>query len=85
MSMIVSKHIEGHYEITLAVPEDLWVEILAGKMLCTDVTVLSMALGRGLIELMTMFGRPYKVEVRPAGKELTHERVPTMSQDDAGG
>jgi len=65
--MVVSKHIEGHYEIKLMPPEEIWVNLLAGKMLCEDVTVLSMALGQGLIQLMSQFGKPDKVEVRLTG------------------
>lgn len=65
MTLIVNKHIEGQYEVELAGPHDVWVDLLAGKLLCDDVTVLSLALGRGLIELMLMFGRPEKPEVVP--------------------
>lgn len=63
MTLMVSKHIEGHYEVEVADPHATWVEILAGKLLCDDVTILSLALGRGLIDLMLMFGRPERPEI----------------------
>lgn len=62
MVLIVTQHIEGHYEVELAEPEETWVKILAGKMLCDELTVLSIALERGLLELMSIFGRHEKPE-----------------------
>ena len=62
MAFIVSKHIEGHYEIEVRGPEDLWLEILCGRLLCDDVSVLSIAVERGLLDLMFMFGRPERCE-----------------------
>jgi len=76
MSIEVSRHIEGYYEIRLAQPEEPWVKLLAGKMLCYDLTVLSIAVERGLIELMSLFGQPEHSEVRPKSKEVTNEKVP---------
>ena len=69
MAFEVSQHIEGHYEVRLMEPEETWVKILSGNMLCGDPTVLSIALERGLIELMGTFGRPEKPEAA-GGKEL---------------
>lgn len=63
MSIIVSQHIEGYHTVDLDVPEKTWVKILAGKMLCNDLTVLSIAIERGLLELMSIFGRPEKPEI----------------------
>ena len=62
MTLMVSRHIEGHYEVEVAEPEETWVKILAGKMMCDDVNVLSLAMGQGLLKLMSMFGRPIKME-----------------------
>lgn len=62
MTIIVSKHIEGHYIVELAEPEETWQKILAGKLLCDETTVLSLAIGRGLVNLMCMFGRPQTPE-----------------------
>ena len=58
MSHSVEKHIEGHYKVELAVPEETWIKIMGGKLMCDDVTVLSIAISQGLIVLMKMFGRP---------------------------
>lgn len=60
MASIITQHIEGHYEVKLAGPEEIWIKILAGKMLCDELTVLGIVLERGLIELMGLFGRPGK-------------------------
>ena len=62
MVLIVERHIEGHYDVELMEPDETWVKILAGKMLCEDLAVVSLALQRGLIELMSIFGRPEKPE-----------------------
>lgn len=62
MTLIVTRHIEGHYEVEVAEPQKTWVEILGGKLLCDDVTVLSLAVERGLLELMKMFGQPERPE-----------------------
>jgi hypothetical protein len=76
MSIEVSRHIEGYYEIRLARPEEAWVKLLAEKMLCEDLAVLSMAVGHGLIELMMVFDQPEHQEVVPESEEVTNEEVP---------
>lgn len=62
MSLAVSKEADGQYTVELAEPEKLWQEIIAGKLMCEDVTVLCLAISLGLIELFKNF-------VRPAGTE----------------
>ena len=62
MVLMVSKHIEGHYEVEVAEPHETWVKTLASNLLCDETTALSLALGRGLIDLMLMCGRLGKPE-----------------------
>ena len=69
MGMILTNLPAQHYGVELHEPEKLWVKILAGKMLCDDLSILSIALERGLIELMGIFGRPGKPEAA-GGKDL---------------
>ena len=66
MSMILIRLEAEHYGIELHEPEETWVKLLERKMLCDDLTVLSIAVERGLIELMSLFGQPEHQEVRPA-------------------
>lgn len=62
MATMITKHIEGHYEARIDLPEKAWVEILGGKLLTDDLTIVSLALSRGLLELMSIFGRPEKTD-----------------------
>lgn len=65
MSMTLFSEPEGQFKVMLGQPEKAWVKLLAGKMLRDEATILGMAIDRGLIELMTVFGRPTQPAVKP--------------------
>lgn len=58
MSLAVSKDSEGQYIAEMFKPESTWVEILAGKLMCDDVTISCLAISQGLLVLMEKFGKP---------------------------
>jgi len=66
MATAVTKHIEGHFEIQASPPDSAWIEQLAERLNCEDVSVVNLALAIGLIDLMRDFGKP-KVVVTAEG------------------
>ena len=58
MSLKVLKHIDGYYEVGLTEPEEIWIGILAGKLMCDDITILNLAIERGLVEFLRDFVSP---------------------------
>jgi len=64
MAIIVTEGPGGYTEVQTSEPEDTWIRLLAGKMLCDELSVLSFALERGLIELMGIFAKPEVKEVQ---------------------
>lgn len=64
MAMEVECKESNRYAVKLAEPEEIWVALLCGKIVCNEATVLSLAIEKGLIELMGIFTRPEQVKKR---------------------
>ena len=58
MSIAVTETEKGHYIVILNRPEIVWLDIIAGRLICSEPAAVSIVFGQGFIELMSKFGEP---------------------------
>lgn len=68
MAVVVTQTSEARYIVVFSKPESIWIDILRDRLITDRPTAAAMAIGQGLIELMSRFGEPV-VEHESKGHE----------------